>query len=212
MALPLHPSCVLARRRRRLAVSGATSREEPQEAATVSGDYTRVRFDPSNDFSGVLLQQGRVTLDADVNEQVDLLDRRLRAEVVDTLARGAVSRETPNAFLLAFAGGDLTIARDRAISAALHLMSEFTPNLLPAGDRATFLALLLDQSFQTLEAAWRSQARRAREAQAGATSAQLAAWHAANPNGFPLDPVWTQFERTLARLARLTADARKARK
>jgi len=81
----------------------------------VSGDYTRVRFDPTNDYSGVLLQQGRVTLDADVNEQVDLLDRRLRAEVVDTLARGAVSRETPDAFLLTFDGTDLKIAPGRAL-------------------------------------------------------------------------------------------------
>jgi hypothetical protein len=81
----------------------------------VAGDYTRVRFNPSNDYSAVLLQQGRVTLDADVNEQVDLLDRRLRAEVVDTLARGAISRETPNAFLLAFDGADLTIAPGRAL-------------------------------------------------------------------------------------------------
>jgi hypothetical protein len=81
----------------------------------VSGDYTRVRFDPADDYSGVLLQQGRVTLDADVNEQVDLLDRRLRADIVDTLARGAISRETPAAFLLAFAGADLTIAPGRAL-------------------------------------------------------------------------------------------------
>ncbi len=81
----------------------------------MSGDYTRVRFDPADDYSGVLLQQGRVTLDADVNEQVDLLDRRLRAEVVDTLARGVISRESPAAFLLAFAGTDLTIAPGRAL-------------------------------------------------------------------------------------------------
>lgn len=81
----------------------------------MSGDYTRVRFDPSNDYSAVLLEQGRVTLDADVNEQVDLLDRRLRAEVVDTLARGVISRETPSAFLLAFSGADLTIAPGRAL-------------------------------------------------------------------------------------------------
>ncbi len=81
----------------------------------MSGDFTRVRFDPINDYSSVLLQQGRVTLDADVNEQVDLLDRRLRAEVVDTLARGVISRETPSAFLLAFSGADLTIAPGRAL-------------------------------------------------------------------------------------------------
>ncbi len=81
----------------------------------MSGDYTRVSFNPHDDYSGVLLQQGRVTLDADVNEQIDIVDRRIRADVVDTLARGAISRETPGAFLLAPGGGDLTIAPGRAL-------------------------------------------------------------------------------------------------
>jgi hypothetical protein len=33
----------------------------------MSGDYSRVRFDPKKHFSGVLMQQGRVQLDADWN-------------------------------------------------------------------------------------------------------------------------------------------------
>lgn len=36
----------------------------------MSGDYSRFTFDPHNDFSGVLMQQGRVQLDADWNELV----------------------------------------------------------------------------------------------------------------------------------------------
>lgn len=140
-----------------------------------------------------------------------------RAEVVDlAIFRGLVllrrAQEDFDFGRAKSAGSDLAMARDRAIDSALHLMGEFTPELLPSGDRATFLALLLDQTFLTLEAAWRSQAERARAAQAGVSEAQLGAWRAANPNGFPLDPIWTQFERTLARLARLTTDARKARK
>ena len=50
----------------------------------MSGDYSRVRFDPRIDLSGVLMQQGRVQLDSDWNEWVAVLDRRLRAESVDT--------------------------------------------------------------------------------------------------------------------------------
>ena len=49
----------------------------------MSGDYSRQRFDPQRDFSGVLMQQGRVQLDADWNEQVELADRRWRAETSD---------------------------------------------------------------------------------------------------------------------------------
>ena len=53
----------------------------------MSGDYSRVRFDPSVDLSGVLMQQGRVQLDSDWNEWVALLDRRLRAESVEASRR-----------------------------------------------------------------------------------------------------------------------------
>ena len=34
----------------------------------MSSDISRQRFDPANDFSSVLMQQGRVQLDADWNE------------------------------------------------------------------------------------------------------------------------------------------------
>ena len=51
------------------------------------------------------MQQGRVTLDADFNELVELLDHRLRAEIVDLFGRCVVSRETPDAFLIAASGG-----------------------------------------------------------------------------------------------------------
>lgn len=48
----------------------------------MKGDFSRVSFDPRNHFSQVLLQQGRVTLDADPNEQSAILLHYLR-----TLAR-----------------------------------------------------------------------------------------------------------------------------
>ena len=44
----------------------------------MSGDYSRQRFDPRKQFSAVLMQQGRVQLDADWNEQGAILDRRWR--------------------------------------------------------------------------------------------------------------------------------------
>jgi len=42
----------------------------------MSGDYSRKTFDPLRDFSGVLMQQGRVQLDADWNELVGIISRR----------------------------------------------------------------------------------------------------------------------------------------
>src|SRR5438874_2444012 len=80
----------------------------------MAGDYTRMTFRPRRDYAGVLMQQGRVTLDADWNELVELLDRRFRAELIDTIGRCVYSRETPDAFLIGFSGGALTIGRGRA--------------------------------------------------------------------------------------------------
>jgi hypothetical protein len=60
------------------------------------------------------MQQGRVTLDADWNELVELIDRRLRAETIDIIGRCVVPAETPDGFRIGLAGGTLTIGRGRA--------------------------------------------------------------------------------------------------
>jgi hypothetical protein len=51
----------------------------------MKGDFSRLTFDPAKHFSRVLMQQGRVQLDADWNEQASLLLYQLR-----TLARAAI--------------------------------------------------------------------------------------------------------------------------
>jgi hypothetical protein len=78
------------------------------------GDYTRLTFKPRKDHAGVLMQQGRVQLDADFNELVELVDRRFRAETVDVIGPCAVPRETPDGFRIEVTGGRLTIGRGRA--------------------------------------------------------------------------------------------------
>ena len=66
------------------------------------------------DFSGVLMQQGRVQLDADWNELVGIISRRMRAETTDIIGRGTVPTETPDGFKIAIAAdGTLTIGRGR---------------------------------------------------------------------------------------------------
>lgn len=49
----------------------------------MKGDFTRVTFDPLRHFSRVLMQQGRVQLDADFNEQSAILLHYLRTLVAD---------------------------------------------------------------------------------------------------------------------------------
>lgn len=81
----------------------------------MGADVSRVRMDPRRDHSGVGIQQGRPLPDADVNELVDILDRRLRTQVADERPAGVarVSKLTPDAFRVTASGGDLTIGRGR---------------------------------------------------------------------------------------------------
>ncbi len=51
----------------------------------MKGDFTRDTFDPHNHFSRVLMQQGRVQLDADSNEQTAILLHYIRTLAKDIL-------------------------------------------------------------------------------------------------------------------------------
>jgi hypothetical protein len=77
------------------------------------GDYTRFTFNPFDDYVGVLMQQGRVMVDADFNELVDIVDRRFRAETIDIIGRCVVPRQTPEGFRIQIAGGGLVIGPGR---------------------------------------------------------------------------------------------------
>lgn len=64
----------------------------------MGGDYTRWTFDPAKDYAEVFKQQGRVDLDADWNELVEIVNRRWRAETIDIIGRAVVPESTPHAF------------------------------------------------------------------------------------------------------------------
>ena len=88
----------------------------------MGADLSRVRFDPRRDHAGVVLQQGRLLLDADFNELVAIFERRIRASVADLDSNGptagiagvaVVPRTTPDAFKVTLSGGALSIGRGR---------------------------------------------------------------------------------------------------
>jgi hypothetical protein len=88
----------------------------------MGADLSRLRFDSLSDHAGVVLQQGRLLLDADWNELVSILDRRQRASTADLHSNGpapgkagvaVVPRTTPDAFKVTLSGGALTIGRGR---------------------------------------------------------------------------------------------------
>lgn len=82
----------------------------------MSGDYSRYDFDPSCDFQGVLLQQGRPLTDEDWNELVAQSFRLAQATALDTFGKGGVAvvpATTPDAFKLTWTGTSLAIGRGR---------------------------------------------------------------------------------------------------
>ena len=79
----------------------------------MSSDISRQRFNPANDFSSVLMQQGRVQLDADWNEWNEILDRHWRSETIDIIGRCVVPLETPAGFEIQLSGSKMTIGRGR---------------------------------------------------------------------------------------------------
>ena len=75
--------------------------------------YSRFTFDAWNDFLGVLMQQGRVQLDADWNELVSQMVRRLQAGTLDTFGPAVVPRDDAGRVPIDAAGGALTIGVGR---------------------------------------------------------------------------------------------------
>lgn len=83
----------------------------------MAGDYSRQTHDPRKRFAAVLMQQGRVQVDADWNEQAAIALERARRQARDTFGRAAVSRfSTSEAFRVGYVAGpprDLSIAPGR---------------------------------------------------------------------------------------------------
>ena len=72
----------------------------------MSGDHTRFTFKAEKRFSDVTLQQGRVALDADWNEQIDIVRRQIRTTTRDVLGPlGVPVGGGANAFNLTWVGG-----------------------------------------------------------------------------------------------------------
>ena len=51
----------------------------------MKGDFSRDTFDPGKHYTGVLMQQGRVQLDADWNEQQSIHHHRIATQTRDVI-------------------------------------------------------------------------------------------------------------------------------
>jgi hypothetical protein len=95
----------------------------------MKGDFTRTTFDAKCHFSSVRMQQGRVQLDADWNEQLDIAAHRVETEARDLIGRcggplhdaglgsprqsGFAGRSASGGRALVFRPGDLYISAGR---------------------------------------------------------------------------------------------------
>ena len=70
------------------------------EGLAMSFDCSRFPFRPGANFSGVVMQQGRVQLDSDWNEWLAEITRRIQAGTLDTFGRTVVPATTPDAFFV----------------------------------------------------------------------------------------------------------------
>ncbi len=84
----------------------------------MKADLSRATFDKARRYRSVRMQQGRVQLDADFNEQQDILNQRIETETRDSLGPVAVPIDNPG-FALTPNGSDLNISAGRLYVAGL---------------------------------------------------------------------------------------------
>lgn len=80
----------------------------------MSGDYSRKTFNREKHYSGVLMQQGRVQLDSDSNEQLAIQHHRDETEAIDVIGKSGVPKKN-DGFKISTTpdGHDLTISAGR---------------------------------------------------------------------------------------------------
>jgi Family of unknown function (DUF6519) len=74
----------------------------------MKGDFSNDTFDPTQHYSSVRMQQGRVQLDSDWNQEMDIFDHRVQTETIDFI--GGPGAPSNNAgFGITAANGDSSI-------------------------------------------------------------------------------------------------------
>jgi putative cofactor-binding repeat protein len=105
----------------------------------MAGDYSRDSFDIRRRYAAVMMQQGRVQIDADWNEQGSILLERMRRQALDAFGPVAASRfSTPDAFRIGIIAGP---PRDLSIGAGRYYVDGLVAEALPSdGDPIRYTA------------------------------------------------------------------------
>lgn len=116
----------------------------------MKGDFSRSTFHPEKHFTGVRMQQGRVLLDAEWNEQVDIQNVHDEIEVIDIVGQSGASRIT-GGFALVVVTGDFIITPGRM----------WVDGILAENDAPEWLAAMITGTPTNLEvSAWPIDDRR----------------------------------------------------
>ena len=78
----------------------------------MKGDFSRLRFDKEKHYSNVLMQQGRVQVDADWNEQQSIYQHRIETEARDVIGSCGAPKNDPG-FRISIQDGKLRIGKGR---------------------------------------------------------------------------------------------------
>ena len=120
---------------------GIIFRDLKQRRAHMKSDATRDTFDPAKHLSRVIMQQGRVALDADHNEQVSIFWEYLRALAQDVIGPHAAPAAGGGFNLTVDAKGGLSISAGRyyveglLVDSAVDCLYTAQPSYaVPAGD------------------------------------------------------------------------------
>jgi hypothetical protein len=117
------------------------------------GDFTRDTFDPTKHFSRVLKQQGRVTLDADDNEQTSILLHYLRTLTRDLLGPFAVPGGTGGFAIANDGDGGLTLSKGHCYVDGILVENDDPP---PADSALSKAIKESDQTFWLYLDVWES--------------------------------------------------------
>jgi hypothetical protein len=116
----------------------------------MKGDFSRQTFDKTKHYAGVLMQQGRVQVDADWNEQQAIHQNRAATEAVDVIGPCGVPNDNPGFGLqLTPDGNDLFISPGRLYVDGILCELDATPvavEQFPADNQVQVASVITDNS------------------------------------------------------------------
>lgn len=101
----------------------------------MKGDFTRITFEPQRHYAGVLMQQGRVQLDADWNEQAAIMLHQIRTPLADMIGPYGGPVNNLGFKLVSFAGNNKDISIQPGRYYVDGILCELDPQVIMVGSR-----------------------------------------------------------------------------